>query len=240
MIKIALITGGTRGIGFETAKKIGSLGYKVILAAQNQNSGYKAVQELRQQGIEALYVSMDVSNRKSVTRAFKFIEKNFPHINLLINNAGIFIDTHKRVTEISTREFLKTLSVNLIGPFLVTNTFLPLLKKVDSAKIINVSSDLASLNQASDPSTEYYEVLGPAYRTSKAALNMLSISFAKDLSNANISVNVVNPGWCRTELGTEHAPNSAADGANSILATVICNDKTKTGKFFYKTQEIAW
>jgi NAD(P)-dependent dehydrogenase (short-subunit alcohol dehydrogenase family) len=237
--KIILITGSNKGIGYQVARQLAELGHTIIACARNADLGMKAIQPLLQDGHDCHFLNLDVTNEPSIQSAAAHIDKHFGRLDVLINNAGIFLDSPKKTHEVSTDEFRQTLEVNLIGVFSVTNAFLPLLKKSKHASIINMSSDLGSLAQASNPHSKYDAVSGPAYRVSKAALNMLTLSFARELRDTPIAVNAVSPGWCKTDLGTDMAPRSAEQGADTVV-WLATQEEAHHGQFFFERETINW
>jgi NAD(P)-dependent dehydrogenase (short-subunit alcohol dehydrogenase family) len=241
--KIVLITGSNKGIGYQIAFQLGKLGHVVIVSARNPDLGINAVKTLKEKGVECSYVKLDVTDEQSIKAAASDIEKQYGRLDVLINNAGIFLDNlanPKKITEITLHDFRQTMDVNLFGVFSVTRAFLPLLKKSKSGKVINMSSDLGSLEQASDPGSKFDAILGASYRVSKAALNMLSLSFARELRGSNVTVNAVSPGWCQTELGTYAAHKTAAEGADTPVWLASQDEELFHGNFLCNRQKIAW
>lgn len=238
--KIALITGANKGIGYQIAHKLGKSGHIILAAARNEVLGKKAVEQLNEEGIESYFIQLDVTDEQSIAAAAEQVEKTFGKIDVLVNNAGIFVDLAKSPSELCIKDFRKTMEVNVFGVFLVTQAFLKLLKKSTAGRIINMSSDLGALNQASDPNSLYDAVSGPGYRVSKAALNMLTLAFAKELRSSHITVNAVSPGWCKTDLGSDAAPNTAEQGADTPAWLATQDVEKHHGKFFYKRDCIAW
>jgi NAD(P)-dependent dehydrogenase (short-subunit alcohol dehydrogenase family) len=242
--KICLITGANRGIGLEIAAQIGQRGHRVLLGARDIDAGDDAAKTLRDRGIDARVVPLDVTDPDSVRAAAAAVEAGEGRLDVLVNNAGIFLDSIKRTEEVELDLFRRTIEVNLLGAFTVGTTFLPLLRKSEDGRLINMSSDLGSLAQASDPESRYNAVDGPAYRVSKAALNMLALAWAKELRGTNVAVSVCSPGWCRTGLDphidSSAAPNSAADGADTAVWLALDMDRSQHGRFYAKRREIAW
>src|SRR3954453_18751074 len=195
--KVALVTGSNRGIGFETARQLGQQGVTVIVTAR---TGPEAAQvgKLRGEGIEAEGIALDVTKAADRTAAARFIESHFGKLDILVNNAGVgpadgLIGLRASA---STEEELQSIfNVNLFSLVALTREFLPLLKKSEAGRIVNLASILGSLTlQAMDPSP-----IAPlrkfAYNASKAAVNVFTIHLAAELKHTNIRVNSVNPGW---------------------------------------------
>lgn len=238
--KIILVTGANKGIGYQIAKKFSELGHTVFIGARNPDLGKKAECQLRETGLDCRFLELDVTDEMSVQKAAAYVENKFGKLDVLVNNAGIFLDTPRKTHEITVNEFRLTLETNVLGVFSVTMAFLPLLKKSERANIINMSSDLGSLQQASDPNSKYDSVSGPSYRVSKAALNMLTLSLARELRNTNITVNAVSPGWCKTDLGSDAAPRTAETGADTPVWLAIQDENDLHGHFLFDKATIAW
>ncbi len=236
--KTILITGANKGIGFEIAKQLGEKGHFIIVAARNLDLGLAATEKLTGLGIKCDYVQLDVTHESTVIEAAGIIAAKYNHIDVLVNCAGILLDMTRKLNEISLDEFKQTIDVNLFGVFNVSNAFLPLLKLSAAGQIINLSSDLGSLAQAANPESKFDFISSPAYRAAKAAVNMLTLSYARELRDSHIEVNAVSPGWCKTDLGGPNAPNSAASGADTVVW--LAEQSGYHGSFLSKRQAIEW
>lgn len=231
MRKVALITGGNRGIGYEVSKQLAGKGFRVVLTARDPKKGKEALEKLKEaipDGDIGFHL-LDVKNQNDIQAIQQFVEKEIGKLDLLINNAGVFIDSadSTRVTPEAMRE---TLEVNLLGVLFLTQALLPLLKKSEDGRIINVSSSMGALHDMGKGST--------AYRISKTALNGLTATMAADLSNS-VKVFAVCPGWTKTEMGGEDAPRGAEKEAETIL-WLSTTPEAKSGKFYRDGQEIDW
>lgn len=230
MTSIALITGASKGIGFEVARKLLERNYHVILTARSHAKAVKACAMLKSLNCEPL--ELELTKDKSVAAALETVKSKFGQIDVLVNNAGILIDKGIAPSALQIEQLYQTLDSNLIGAIRVTNAFLPLLKKSSSPRIINVSSTWGSLNSLSES-----EGAAPAYHISKAALNMWTVILAKEL--AGISVNSICPGWVKTDMGGTEALKTVDQGAAIILK--LATDKNPpTGKFLDDNGEISW
>lgn len=194
--KITLITGANKGMGFELALELGKAGQFILLGARNKQLGQEAIKKLQSNGIEADLVLIDVTNEESIKAATKYIEQKYGHIDILINNAGIALDNHEKPSKIKLDIVRKDFDVNFFGLISVTQNIIPLMRKAKTAKIINISSEVGSLTLSSDPSVHRHTAVG--YQASKAAVNMFTVDLANELSDTNITVNAVNPGWVDT------------------------------------------
>ncbi|MBS3132210.1 SDR family oxidoreductase [Candidatus Woesearchaeota archaeon] len=224
-MKTALITGANKGIGFAVAKGLSDKGIKVIMAARDESKGKEAAKKVK----NAAFIRIDVTDEKTIKEAAKQIEKEFRKLDILINNAGILLDREKNIEDVGIETIKKTLETNFYGPLRVSQAFLPLLKKSEGPRIINMSSMMGSLSAGAGGY--------PAYRISKTALNALTVNLAADFPN--IKVNSTHPGWVRTDMGGKNASISAEEGADTAV-WLATEKNTPTGKFFYNRKEIDW
>ena len=222
MDKIALITGANRGLGFETARQLADAGVTVIVGARDATRGAEAAARL---GAES--VVLDVADATSVAAAAERVEERHGRLDLLVNNAGILPEV---AGVLDAGGVAATLDTNVVGVVRVTEAFLPLLRRSDAARIVNVSSTMGSLSDQSDPGSPYFGLVMPGYQASKAALNSLTIGLAKLV--APIKVNAVCPGWVQTDLtpgNREQAPLSAAEAARVVVRYALLEDDGPTG-----------
>ena len=159
---------------------------------------------------------------------------------MLVNNAGILIDPQTNYLDLDQDTLNQTLVTNAFGPMLLSQTSLPLMKRNNFGRIVNMSSTLGSLTDMADPDSDYTGVLSPAYRLSKALLNGVTVLLAKELRGTNILVNSACPGWVRTEMGGDRAPLSPAQGAETPVWLATLPDDGPTGGFFREKRPIAW
>ncbi|NOU51361.1 SDR family oxidoreductase [Pseudoalteromonas sp. JBTF-M23] len=238
--KLIVVTGANKGLGFETAKQLAELGHHVVLTARNEQAGKAACRLLAEQGLEADFIQLDISDSSSIKTFTETLADRYQHVDVLINNAGVFFDWESSAATLKLDELSDTLKTNLFGTIEITQSLLPVLGRASAAKVINVSSDLGSVSFASDSNNEYYGVNGTAYRISKAALNMYSTQLAKEYAQSNLVVSVVSPGWCQTDMGTNAAPRSAEQGARSIVDAALEPANKYHGKFVLDSQFLAW
>jgi NAD(P)-dependent dehydrogenase (short-subunit alcohol dehydrogenase family) len=246
MPKIALITGGNRGLGLETARQLGRTGAKVIIAARDRAAGDQAAQLLRSEQLDAEAVVLDVTSPASVQAAAREIEQQSGRVDILVNNAGILPEaTHEGGNgPVDVELFRQTFDTNVFGPVSVVQEFLPLLRRSDAGRIVNVSTTMGSLGEQLNPESPYYSLVLPAYQGSKAALNALTIALAKVLRDTPIKVNSVCPGWLQTDLGgpanRAAAPMTAAEGAQIVVEMACVPDDGPSGQFVDRDGPIAW
>ncbi|MEM9547839.1 MAG: SDR family oxidoreductase [Bacteroidota bacterium] len=241
MKRIALITGANKGLGFETARQLGAKGIKVLMTARKEDKGKNALETLKGEGLDVELLPLEITNENQVNALVQHIKKTYGKLDILVNNAGIM---HKgepggiNTAEIVSAEVLReTFDVNFFGLVNLTQKLVPLIKKSDSGRIINVSSILGSNTIQSDASSPWSGIKPFAYNASKAALNSFTVHLAAALKEANIKVNSAHPGWVKTDLGGQNAPLEATDGAKT---SVILASADFTGKFVHYEEEIAW
>ncbi|HEX4402012.1 MAG TPA: SDR family oxidoreductase [Galbitalea sp.] len=229
MKKIALITGANKGIGLETARQLAENEFSVLIGSRSIERGEAAASQLRQAGLDAVAIELDVSNDESIEEAANRITKEFDHLDVLVNNAGIYAPTTPAIT---TREVMRELfETNVFGVVAVTNAMLPLLRKSDAGRIVNVSSEVASLTIASDPDNVMYEMTDMAYQTSKTAVNMITVMYAKSLRESGIKVNAAIPGYVKTDFNGNTGYRSAADGATASVELALLAKDGPTGEY---------
>lgn len=239
--RIALITGGNKGIGLETARQLGKQGITVLITSRDAARGAAALKSLTADGVTAAVVPMEVTNAASIAAAVAKVQATYGRLDILINNAGILDyagDTGVETTSIDT--FRRVFETNLFGLIAVTQAFLPLIRKSAHGRIVNLTSILGSLAEHSDPASFIYEFIHPAYDASKAAVNMYTVELAHVLKGTPIKVNAAHPGWVKTDLGGDQAPMELVDGAKTSVALATLDANGPTGGFFHLGQTIRW
>lgn len=228
---IALVTGGNRGIGFEVCRQLASAGFIVLLTARDARKAKAAADALRSAGrVEPLV--MDVADANSIANAAAEVAKQYERLDVLINNAGINYDTWETVANADINgTVMETITTNLLGPWRVSQAFLPLLRKSRAGRIVNVSSESGSLaDMGAGP---------PAYQVTKAALNALTRTLAGELRGSRILVNSVCPGWVATDMGGSGG-RPVADGAAGIVWAATLPKDGPTGGFFRDGKPLPW
>lgn len=227
--KIVLITGSNKGIGFETARQLLELDYDVYISSRDIAKGHEAVENLSKMGFNPRYVQIDVTNPDSIIAAKNQVEQEVGKIDILINNAGIMLEK-SGILELTLDTLEKTIQTNVYGPFLMVNTFYPIINS--GGKILNLSSILGQLKSMKNYS--------PAYSLSKTALNALTRQFATALAKRNIAVYSIHPGWVKTDMGGTDAQLELKDGAFTSVWLATEGTIEQTGKFFYRKNELDW
>jgi NAD(P)-dependent dehydrogenase (short-subunit alcohol dehydrogenase family) len=193
LVRIALVTGANRGIGFEVCRQLAEKDFVVLLTARDAAKAQTTARKLANAGgVEALV--LDVADARSIEAAVGEVAERYGRLDVLINNAGINYDTWETAENANIDStVVETISTNLLGPWRMCQAFLPLLRKSKAARIVNVSSESGSLaHMGAGP---------PAYQVTKAALNALTRTLAGELRQAHILVNAVCPGWVSTDMG---------------------------------------
>ncbi len=237
--KITLITGANKGLGKEIARQLGLQGYTVILTSRNADAGEKAKEELVGAGCDAHTVTLDVTNSEDIANLADHLEKTFGKLDILVNNAGIALEWDGKPS--NADKVRRTLEVNLVAPYALTEALIPLLEKGDDARIINQSSMLGSIGTAENNWDQVSGFMTVGYSTSKAGLNMLTQIQAKTLADKGILAAAAHPGWVKTDLGTDAAPMEVTEGASTVveLATMPRED-FPNGKFIHKGEPLPW
>ena len=240
--KVALITGGNKGIGLETARQLGKLGITVLIGVRDEAKGAAAVAELKKDGVEARAVKLDVDNAADYAAVAKLIEKDYGRLDILVNNAGIFLDGRKEnETSTTSKEILqKTFNTNFFAVVGLTQTLLPLLKKSLGGRIVNLSSILGSNTLHATPGSFIYDAKTFAYDASKAALNSFTIHLAHELKDTKIKVNSAHPGWVKTDMGGEGAQLDIETGAKTSVELATLQDSGPNGAYLHLGKPLPW
>jgi NAD(P)-dependent dehydrogenase (short-subunit alcohol dehydrogenase family) len=228
-----LITGANKGLGKETAARLAELGWTVWLGARQPELGQAAAAELAAGGGDVRFVPIDVTSDESVAAAAAHI----PSLDVLINNAGV-VGPRTPPRDVVPADFLACFGVNLLGPVRVTHAFVPLLERSEHPRIVMVSSGLGSLSSVADPDRVEYTINSLVYPSSKAALNMVTVQYAKALPG--MKVNAVDPGYTATDLNGHSGHKTVAEGARAIVQLATIGTDGPTGGFFDDAGPAAW
>ena len=232
-MKIAVVTGANRGIGFEISRGLARAGLSVILAARDREKGEAAARTLRGEGGEVEFRELDVADGDSIRAFAGEIERTPGRVDVLVNNAGIMIDPRgSRLLDSDPETYRRTFETNVMGPLQLTQALLPLMQQQNYGRIVNVSSGQGQLSEMTSGT--------PAYRISKTALNALTRITAAETRAANILVNSMCPGWVRTDMGGANAPRTPEQGADTAVWLATLADGGPTGGFFRDRKAIPW
>jgi len=240
--KIALITGANKGIGLETGRQLAQQNIIVLLGARDLKKGEAAAKQLRDEDFEAHAIPIDVHDTESIGKAAAQVEREYGRLDILINNAGVMLDdSKKKVSEQSLEIWRQTFDTNLFGLIATTQAFLPLLRKSEAGRIVNLSSILGSITYHATPGSPTYDFkVAPAYDVSKAAVNAYTVHLAYELKDSKIRVNAAHPGWVKTEMGGEGANMEIVDGAKTSVALATIDQNGPNGAYLHMGQPLPW
>ena len=227
-----LVTGANKGIGLEICRQLARLKHNVILSARSAQKGETAVKQLASEGLKVDFLLLDTADEGSILRAARELKQRIKSLNVLINNAAILDTWQGSILTAKPDDLRSTFNTNTVGPVSLTLALLPLLEAGKPARVINVSSQLGSVQNMTDG--------WPGYGISKAALNAATRKFAEALQPRGISVNAASPGWVRTEMGTANAPLTVEQGAQNIIRLITDVPHALTNHFLEEHGEIPW
>ncbi|MEH7120494.1 SDR family NAD(P)-dependent oxidoreductase [Neobacillus vireti] len=236
MTKFAFVTGANKGIGYEIVRQLAENNFHVFLGARNEEFGKKAMQSLGNSNIS--YVQVDISDTQSIQNAKNKILEVTDHLDLLINNAGIALDFGVLPSELKIEALRQEFDVNFFGTFQMIQTFLPLVKKSQGGKIVNVTTDMASQTMFDNGQAGQLNILG--YNSSKTAVNSLTLAFGKEFGHNGPEILGVTPGFTTTDLnGNAPGGKTTAEGAQIIVQYAL-SETNYNGKILDKNGIIPW
>lgn len=230
--RIAVVTGANRGIGFEVCRQLAHRGVRAILTSRDEDKGQAAAGRLEAEGLAVDYHSLDVADPQSIQRLRDFVEGQYGRLDILVNNAAIYLDDRHSLLAVDYDLLRLTMKTNAYGPLLLTQAFVPLMRKNNYGRIVNVSSGIGELSNMGSS--------WPAYRLSKILLNIQTRIIAGELHGSNILINAMCPGWVRTDMGGPGAPRSIAEGADTIVWLALLPDDGPQGGYFRNRRPIDW
>jgi NAD(P)-dependent dehydrogenase (short-subunit alcohol dehydrogenase family) len=230
--RVALVTGGNRGIGFEICRQLAQTGVEVVLGARDAEKARAAASRLTADGLSVEPSTLDVSSEDSIRRAVERIDAEHGRLDILVNNAGIFLDKDGRAETIDLDRVRQTMETNTYGPILLCQAAVPMMRSQGYGRIVNLASELGSLTNM--------ETLYPAYRMSKTALITYTRVLANELAGKGILVNSMCPGWVKTEMGGPNADREIEDSADTTLWLATLPDDGPTGGFFKDRKPLPW
>jgi NAD(P)-dependent dehydrogenase (short-subunit alcohol dehydrogenase family) len=236
-LKLAVVTGGNRGMGLETCRQLGQRGLTVVLGSRDPEKGQVAAAGLRAEGLEVLTHPLDVTDAASVEALSGYLERQYGRLDVLVNNAGVLLNgggledmAAASVFRVDLDTVRRTMETNLYGPLRLCQRLIPLMQGY--GRVVNVSSGMGQLSEMNG----YW----PGYRLSKAALNALTRILADELKHTGVKVNAVCPGWVRTDLGGPHADRSPEAGVRTTVWLATLPDDGPSGGFFRDREPIPW
>lgn len=227
--RVALVSGGNRGIGLEIVRQLAEKGMTVIMGSRDEEQGRAAAE-----GIEGdVHVrQLDVTDEKSIERLAESIEEEFGRLDVLVNNAGIANDRGQGGVDADLDRVREALEANFLGAWRLSQVAIPLMRKNGYGRIVNISSGMGSLEEMGGGS--------PGYRVSKTALNALTRILASELRGTGIHVNSIEPGWVQTDMGGQNARRPVQEGAEGAVWAATLGKGGPTGGFFRDRRPIAW
>ena len=236
---VALISGANKGLGLETARQLAALGLRVLLGVRSQEKGDAALEAIQREGSDADIIQFDVTKPEEIGAAFERIADKFGRLDVLVNNAGVMLESTDperaevaSVFNVSAKVVAKTFEINTLGPLRLAQAAVPLMKHHNYGRIVNVSSGMGQLAEMNGS--------WPGYRLSKTALNALTRILATECAGTNIKVNSVCPGWVRTDMGGPNATRSLSEGTETIVWAATLPDDGPSGGFFRDKTSIDW
>ena len=232
--RIAVVTGGNRGIGFEICRQLARRGdFQVVLTSRNDEKGRAAAGKLADEGLAAEFFRVDVTDARAVAALAAWLESTYARCDVLVNNAGVMIDPRgSRVLDAKVETFRETFDVNSLGPLRLAQALAPLMRCNRYGRIVNVASGQGQLSDMGAGT--------PAYRASKTVVNALTRMLAAELDSSGVLVNSMCPGWVRTDMGGPNAPRTVEQGADTGVWLATLPDGGPTGGFFRDRKPIPW
>ncbi len=233
-IPVAVVTGANRGMGLETCRQLAERGMRVVLTSRDVPKGQAAVAGLAEMGPVVDFHQLDVTDAASVKALGAYVEKTYGRLDVLVNNAGVFLDRAESggICEADVALVRTSFEVNVLGALLCCQTFVPLMKKSGYGRIVNVSSGMAQLTEMNGGYA--------AYRIAKVGLNALTKLMSDELRGTGIKVNAVAPGHVATDMGGPNAPLSIDEGVDTTMWLATLRDDGPTGGFFKDCKQIPW
>lgn len=235
--KIALITGANKGIGFACARQLGKMGYTVLIGARDESRGKEAAGTLKSEGIDAVPVILDITRQDTMNSTLRFIENEYGRLDVLVNNAGIFLEKGILPSKLDLQDLKETFEVNFFGIFALTMALLPLLRDSAAGRIVQVSSGQGSLTRASGNDSGRLQL---AYNCSKAALNMMTIQLAKEFAGTPLKINSAAPGYTMTDMNEGKGSRTVDEAAEIIVRLATLDDNGSSGGYFEDAGEVPW
>jgi NAD(P)-dependent dehydrogenase (short-subunit alcohol dehydrogenase family) len=227
--RVALVSGGNRGIGLEVGRQLSGRGITVVIGSRDEARGRAAAEALEGNVVPH---QLDVADAGSVDRMAAFLEDEFGRLDVLVNNAAISNDDGQRGVDADLDRVKESMEANLFGAWRLCEAAIPLMQRNGYGRIVNVSTGLAALEDMGGGS--------PGYRVSKTALNALTRILASELRGSGILVNAVNPGWVQTDMGGSGATRSVEEGAEALVWAATLPNSGPTGGFFRDRQPVPW
>lgn len=227
------MTGANRGLGFEICRQLAKRRVRVILTARNQDKSEAVVRTLIEQGYDAYFYQLDITDPEQIQAVLARIKAEFNRLDILVNNAGIYIDQHQPALTIDKNIILKAVETDVCGTFSMSQAVIPMMRENNYGRIVNLSSSSSLLANMNDDA-------GLSYKICKTSVNAVTVVLSKAVAGSNILINAVTPGWVRTDMGGEQAPLSLEEGADTPVWLATLPEGGPSGGFFFKRQRLPW
>ncbi|WP_331719311.1 SDR family oxidoreductase [Streptomyces sp. NBC_00158] len=234
---VALVTGANKGIGRETARQLGLRGMTVLVGARDTARGERAAAGLRQDGVDARVLTLDVTREESVGAAAVAVEETYGRLDVLVNNAGV-VEDDLPPSATTAALAARIHATNVLGVIATTHALLPLLRRAPAGRVVNLSSRLGSLAKAADFGSPHRLLL--AYNSSKAALNSLTLHYAREFEGTPLKFNSATPGYVATDLNGHQGTRTVEEGARIVVALATLGEEGPTGGFFDDAGPVDW
>lgn len=245
--RVALVTGGNRGLGFELCRQLAARGDTVLLGSRDVEKGRAAADAIASHGGACRAVLLDVTDSTQIAAVAADVDASYGRLDVLVNNAAILNDLAVQPSDTDEHVLRQNLDVNFIGPFMLTAALTPLLRRSGTGRVLNLGTQVGSFGNLTDPDSPLLDDICPSYQASKIALNAATALFAKELRNDGVTVNSACPGWVMTDMGHDDlpdygdtvAPMSPTEAVQNLM-WLLDTDPPPTGGFWSLGEEVAW
>lgn len=245
--RIALVTGGNRGLGNEACRQLAKQGCQVWMTGRDIHKVRDATAKLQKEGLDVKAIAMDMSRSESISTVADQLAKDSGRLDVLINNAALLLDLNIQPSAVDDDALEASFNVNFFGPYRLTRQLAPLIA-ASSGRVLNMATQVATLAQLSDPNSPLKDDICPAYQASKIALNAMTVLFAKELAPSGAKVNSVCPGWVLTDMGHEDLPEygeaakpqTPEQAVAAYLWLTGTDANLPNGSFFSGRKRVAW
>ena len=238
--RVALVTGANKGIGLAIARELGKAGMTVLVGTRDERLGEQAAANLRGEKLDARFLHLDLVRPETIAAAAASIADQFHKLDVLVNNAAILDSADGPPSTADINSVRRVMETNFLGTLSVTQAMLPLLRKAEAARIVNLSSGLGSITKNADPNWDFASFKLIGYAASKAALNMLTVQLADELRDTAIKVNTVSPGFVATDMNQHRGTSTVEEGAAGPVRLALLPPDGPSGVFFGEAGLYPW